>query len=161
MLTYCGGAGGGIRLPLCLLDADGPSEMSLEAPNSLPCRLLLSLSSAKLSSSIPGSGPLDVIGNDDDGNGSSEKAEGTHAAGALARGGVVLPWPSWEMPSGSSARRRAARCCASRTSPCMKRHLGPYGHRPVRANERHALVLYDEGWSYDQERAGKTVCGRL
>ena len=118
--------------------------MSLEAPNSLPCRLLLSLSSAKPSSSIPGSGPLDAIGIEDDGNGSSENAEGTHAAGALARGGVapwLLPWLSWEGPSGSSARRRTARCCASRTSPCMNLHLGPYGHRPVLANERHAFVL--------------------
>lgn len=32
-------------------------------------------------------------------------------------------------------------------SPWTKRQRGPYGHFPVRANERHSFVLYVSGWS--------------
>ena len=55
----------------------------------------------------------------------------------------VGSFPPWKgaPPGRSSASRSTARCWASRTSPCMKRQRGPYGQRPVRAKERHALVL--------------------
>lgn len=83
-------------------------------------------------------------------------AAGGAAAGVIAGDGASEPSDPLATPAGkgrSSASRITARCCASRTSPCMNRQRGPYGQRPVRSNERHAFVLYDVGWSCRARRS--------
>lgn len=54
----------------------------------------------------------------------------------------------WEAESEGTGTRGwalTASCSASKASPWTKRHRCPYGHRPVLANDRQALVLYEEG----------------
>jgi len=52
------------------------------------------------------------------------------------------------------ARLLTVSCSAPVASQWTKRHRGPYGQRPVRSNDRHALVLYEEGWSYRRKEVG-------